>query len=407
MAIIFLTGMLLPAQKLAVEQNSFVYVENAANVLQKGFLRGIAENTSRRLCVVNLPFIAPYPQGYKKSIFSGLGDTTLLGVDVIEPSFLNIRFLRIASRFLGALNGLGRINDPQADIVIYSLHLPFISAAVLWKVLHPKTRICLIVPDLPEFFGEAISTWRRLVLGLQTRVFKRLRNKIDTFVVLTSAMKGPLGARDDQTAIVEGIADPEVYSVDDEAPLDTETRIFLYTGALERRYGLNDLLDAFSQVDDASIRLWICGSGSASADVQSAADSDARISYFGLVTQEEARKRQRFATVLVNPRPPFGEFTKYSFPSKTMEYLAAGKPVLMHWLPGIPEEYLEFLHVPNTPDCVGLANCIRSMVELSSSELIAIGKRNRQFVLKKTPKQQCERVVALIEQQRDLAQTND
>lgn len=398
MAIIFLSGMLLPAQKREIEQSSFVYVENAANVLQKGFLRGIAENTSRRLCVVNFPFIAPYPQGYRKAIFSGLGSTKVLGVDVVEPSFLNVRFLRIASRFFGVLNALRRIDDRQADIVIYSLHLPFISAAVLWKSFHPQTKICLIVPDLPEFFGEAISTWRRLVLKLQTRIFERLKSRIDTFVVLTPAMKRPLGARKEQVTVVEGIVDPETLSVERDAPSQSDTTIFLYTGALDYRYGLQDLLEAFAQVDDQSIRLWICGSGSASSAVQAAAASDSRISYFGLVTQEEARAKQRSATVLVNPRRPVGEFTKYSFPSKTLEYLAAGKPVLMHRLPGVPDDYLEFLHIPKTADSSGLADCIRSMVQLSSSELAAIGERNRQFVLaNKLPKKQCERVVALIE----------
>ena len=38
----------------------------------------------------------------------------------------------------------------------------------------------------------------------------------------------------------------------------------------------------------------------------------------------------------VNPRQNNEEFTKYSFPSKTMEYLASGVPVVAYKLDGIP-----------------------------------------------------------------------
>ena len=45
----------------------------------------------------------------------------------------------------------------------------------------------------------------------------------------------------------------------------------------------------------------------------------------------------------MNPRSADAEYTKYSFPSKTIEYLATGVPVVMNRLPGIPEEYEYFV----------------------------------------------------------------
>ena len=52
---------------------------------------------------------------------------------------------------------------------------------------------------------------------------------------------------------------------------------------------------------------------------------------------------QQQATLLVNPRKGHEEYTKYSFPSKTMEYMASGTPTIMYKLPGLPIEYEEYL----------------------------------------------------------------
>lgn len=58
------------------------------------------------------------------------------------------------------------------------------------------------------------------------------------------------------------------------------------------------------------------------------ATKDRRIQYLGSIPHDEILQLQRTASLLVNPRTPEGIYTKYSFPSKTMEYLASGTPTL-------------------------------------------------------------------------------
>ena len=57
----------------------------------------------------------------------------------------------------------------------------------------------------------------------------------------------------------------------------------------------------------------------------------------------------------VNPRPGAADFTRYSFPSKTLEYLDAGKPVLAYRNDGIPPEYDEHLLYISDPGPVAMA----------------------------------------------------
>ena len=47
--------------------------------------------------------------------------------------------------------------------------------------------------------------------------------------------------------------------------------------------------------------------------------------------------------VLVNPRQNISDYTKYSFPSKIIDYLSCGKPVVAYLLDGMPEIYKSFI----------------------------------------------------------------
>ena len=108
---------------------------------------------------------------------------------------------------------------------------------------------------------------------------------------------------------------------------------------------------------------------------------------------------QRQATILVNPRRNTEEFTKYSFPSKTMEYLAAGVPVVAYKLDGIPDEYDDYLnYVPdNTPK--SLAYLISEICKKSPEEREEMGRRARAFVHdEKNAVKQAQRILDLLSQ---------
>ena len=135
-------------------------------------------------------------------------------------------------------------------------------------------------------------------------------------------------------------------------------KTILYSGTLAKRYGVLNLLDAFSLIKNKEYRLWICGDGDGSGEINERAKNDSRIINFGQIPREEVLKRQQRATVLVNPRTSEGEFTKYSFPSKIMEYLASGTPCIMHRLAGIPKEYFDYCFISENETPLGLYNTI-------------------------------------------------
>lgn len=159
-----------------------------------------------------------------------------------------------------------------------------------------------------------------------------------------------------------------------------------------------NLVNAFRMVQDDNVELWICGSGDSKEAIEEAARKDARIKFFGLVDSKTALEMQHKATILVNPRTSEGEYTRYSFPSKTMEYLLAGRSVIINRLPGIPEEYYEYVYTPKDESIKAFADCISYVLNLDKNIRDKRSKAGRQFIIeKKNSKVQMERVIKMIQ----------
>ena len=71
--------------------------------------------------------------------------------------------------------------------------------------------------------------------------------------------------------------------------------------------------------------------------------------YCGKVDNATMLSIQKSADLLICPRKPDDYTTKYTFPSKVLEYICSGVPVLSNALLGIPEEYKEYISFADEP----------------------------------------------------------
>ena len=86
-------------------------------------------------------------------------------------------------------------------------------------------------------------------------------------------------------------------------------------------------------LSDYDISLLIYGSEHYVDALNISVAKDSRIVFRGLATNEEVVESEQKSTLLVNPRPSVKDFTKYSFPSKNMEYMVSCIPLLTTHLP--------------------------------------------------------------------------
>jgi glycosyltransferase involved in cell wall biosynthesis len=86
------------------------------------------------------------------------------------------------------------------------------------------------------------------------------------------------------------------------------------------------------------------------------------------------------ADIFVNPRPSMIPENRANFPSKLLEYLSWGRPVISTLTPGVPPSYRSILIPVEDEDAEGLATTIENTLALGSRELDRMGERIRDYV---------------------------
>lgn len=389
--IIYLSTFFLP-QHPEIQQD----MKSAANISASAFsysmLMGLVANAKKRLSVVNTPLTGPYPLDYKRLLSRGCS-TTEYGISVKSIGAFNLYGFQgssISHRLLKAMKGL-LVSD--ADIIVYSIQLPLLDAAVKYKKRHPGSRIILVVPDLYEDLGGS-SKIKKAIKNFLFGDYYKLCQNVDAYVLLTPLMIERMPERR-PFCVVEGIYNPtEKRQINEEK----ERFTILYTGMLYEKFGVKNLVDAVHLMEQQDVRLKLCGSGELVEYIN--ALNDSRIEYMGIIPREKVLQLQSESSLLVNPRQPNGGFTRYSFPSKNIEYLASGTPTMIYELEGIPQDYYNYCYhlSAKTNSVEDLKEMIVDIYNTPHEERIALAKNAQEFIFtQKNAPAQCKKIIDLID----------
>lgn len=290
-----------------------------------------------------------------------------------------------AGAFCYTLAHLGRADYALCDGLNVALSAGILAAAKL------KKRPCAaIVTDVPD-----------ILAGGQTQISKintRLLEKFDGYVLLTETMNALVNPLKKPYLVAEGQVDATMSDAANELNEKHPDKICLYAGMLHEKYGVVRLAEAFCQVKDPAARLVFYGDGDAAKRIQDIAKKDGRIEYRGVADNRTVVQEELKATLLINPRPSDEGFTAYSFPSKNLEYMVSGTPVLTTKLPGMPREYDRFAYLFADESVDGMAKTLNDVLSLSREELHAAGSRAKAFVLEnKSNTAQARRVLKFLE----------
>ena len=395
--ICLLFGIFPTTLKKQIESQSKGAVQYAADAFQKSIIAGISSYYDD-VYIINLPFLSSYPKYYNKILAPSAdikGETDM--VSGISLSYLNLPLLKFLSKERRAyqeLKNWGANVTGEKIVIVYSAHSPLLKAAVRYRnTIDKNTKILLIVPDLPEYMAHNRNFIVDQLKKIDMRSLWSLYNDVDGFVVLTEYMKEKLPIKSKPYEIIEGIFNPQDQPV---LELSSRKSIF-YSGTLAKRYGVMTLVNSFIKADLKDYVLEICGMGDSKDEIIKLASLYPNIHYYGQLPREKVLQIQRAATLLVNPRTPEGEFTKYSFPSKVMEYLASGVPTLMYKLPGIPDEYYDYCYCITELGEDALVNQLKMIINKPPTELKQLGEKAQEFILnEKNPISQCSKISTLI-----------
>jgi glycosyltransferase involved in cell wall biosynthesis len=394
MKVIFI-GSFFPVEKtIEIVENSKGLIDNAANNFQMALIEGFY-GYYPELELISFPAVGSYPLNYKKLfinefIFSHNGTS----IDKVV-GFFNFPILKLISKYRNLQKELNKIKDNESVVVlIYAIHSPFLRAVFNLKKRNSNVKTCLIVPDLPQFMSSNTNIIYKLLKFIDYYFIKKYMAAIDSFVFFSDQMIDFIEVKNRPWTRIEGIFLPLKNLI---LPTKEYKKVILYTGSISERYGIKNLVEAFLLIEYNNYELWICGGGDYKNSIVKFSDYNDKIKYLGQLPFDEIQQLQKRATVLVNPRTSDGEYTKYSFPSKTMEYLASGTPTIMNRLPAVPEDYFPFIFFTENETVVGLKNKIVEVCEKDSKELIEFGIKAANFIFdNKNPKFQVKKIYDII-----------
>lgn len=400
MDIAFLCGLFPPDREKEIILNSIGRIDFAANNLQWSFVRGLDYHNNKPVKIFNLLFVGSYPFGYKSTYIKTFDFSHVVGAFDKNIGFSNILVLKFFSRFFSCIRNLLKWakNDEgeKKILLIYAIHTPFLLAAIFVKLLYPYVKLCLIVPDLPQFMSDSKNLVYRFFKKIDNFIIKFSLNRIDSFVVLSEYMSDEIKINHRPKIVIEGIYDDSIIYNYSESEYNGN-KIIMYSGNLDVSQGILDLLEAFSKIDYDNYCLWFTGKGNGLKFIQEAIKIDPRIKYFENLTKIQLLEKQSKVNLLINPLKTNHPKVKFFFPSKTMEYLASGKPTLMYRLPSIPREYYDYLFFFEGDSINEMKEKIIEICEKSQSDLDNMAIKTKKFIFtEKTQIPQCEKLFNLL-----------
>lgn len=290
----------------------------------------------------------------------------------------NARLMRHVSRFVACLRMTGRLRRewrPDA-VFVHGVHSPFLLYALFLRLFGIKAFV--VLTDEPGIMLATDGKLRRAMKLVDRFVVRLLLKGMTGVLALAPALAAEL-ARGKPALIFPGIISDDWAAAvalrvpEQEIPGFTVT----YAGGIEASYGAALLVGAARLSPEIIFRL--CGKGRYADEVRSSVPANVVLS--GFLGQDAIADELLAASLLINPRPTSSEFSARSFPSKLLEYLATGRPVMTTQIVSIPAELAgSFYYIEDeTPE--GVARAIAEVAALPAEERRRFGAAARQIAL--------------------------
>lgn len=390
MKIIFL-GLLFCEDSLKVDlKKSKKGTQYATHNFQSSLISGFKKNKNIDLTVYNVPPTGSFPFNHKELFFK-----KYKWDDNLQISFLNLPIIKHFIQEIKLYNIIKKKIKNETDLiqfVIYSTYIPFLKIYNKLKRKFKNINCSLIVTDPLPGKDEVLKSNKISATIEREKIFRLTRN-VDYFIPLTKYLNDEINVYNKPNVIIECISDFELedlkFSIND-------NKVFMYSGAIYKEYGIIEFAKAFEKLPNNEF--WIFGTGPGLEELKEVATKISNLKIFGFVENSVVAEARKKCDFLVNPRRPTGTFTKYSFPSKTVEYMASGKPVIMYKLEGVPDEYDKYLNYFNGTNSDEISLEIIKILQLDYNILIKKAKLGQKFINEyKNSKIQAMKIITMLE----------
>jgi glycosyltransferase involved in cell wall biosynthesis len=327
----------------------------AANKMQIGIINGLSK-MDNNIDVLSTYPIASFP---KEKILINKRQIFILNkkfVKIFSVFFINIFILKQITQILSLSFRIirwGYLNRGMNKIIITfnAFTEQSIPALMVSKIFNITT--ISILADLPIPSVE-YNSLKKIASFLNVEITKKAIKKYDGIIVLNQEAHNRYAPKTPYCLINGGI-DLDDYinnsKVYDKKNLSKNKIVLLFTGALINYNGIILLINAVKKMNNSRIILKIYGDGPLKDYIINEAKNNDKIFYGGKISNYEIRVLQKDADFLINPRPTNDDISQVTFPSKILEYIMSGTPVLSTRINCLVDDYKDFLiFISDQPD---------------------------------------------------------
>ena len=309
------------------------------------------------------------------------------GYVIKYPSYINFPILKHIKLFLSGF--FKALFCSKSTIIFYdALVVSLARGASLGAKISGKKTVS-IVTDFPEFL-EAKDNVRR------NKVFHKIIDSSSGYIFLTEQMNGILNKNAKPYVVIEGLVDSDMENTAHKEFSRCKKKV-VYAGTLLKMYGIKNLCESFIKICKPDEELHVYGDGDYVPELNELVKNNKNVFYHGNCLNETVVSAELESVLMVNPRPNVGEYTKYSFPSKTLEYMVSGTPLLTAKLDGIPSEYYSYVFSFESSLETDLSNMLRRILDMPLDELEDFGNKAKMFAIdNKNNVKQARKIIEFI-----------
>lgn len=273
--------------------------------------------------------------------------------------------------------------EPDGIVVIDTLSSSAYSISKTAKKL--GLNVVSIVTDFPDDLAKPKKLKSKVIKKIKIKKFYGQFKYTDYLIVLADAMLERIPHKISKSSVFNGICDYEMKK-NTQLTDKFEKKVILYTGEIRKMYGIHNLVEAFISLKRDDAELWLYGKGvKLYPDLQSMIKNNPNVKYMGVKPNADVVIAQKQAAFLVNPRltKGYGDYIKYSFPSKNIEYMTSGTPVITTKLPAITKDYDEHVFYFEDESVEGMKNVLDTCLNMSPEDMKQKGEKAREFIFNK------------------------
>ena len=266
------------------------------------------------------------------------------------PSFLNLPVLKQLS-FSFSLAVKLILNKPKI-VLFYNADLFSSAAVIIYRFVFRRVRVIGIVQDVLTYPGCS----RAKSIGYSVAL--RLARSFDIIVPISQDIAEDFRINNERVVVFNGGLTRQAKWLRSQDTFSVDPRIAIFAGALESYNGIDRIIDKWP--DSGDIELHIFGKGTYEGRIKELAARNRLVIFHGYCTEEVVSSWMCKAMINFCLRYPVGIETKYFFPSKFFNVMAApGMPVVNRFY-GLPFDAAKLCLVVND----SLANFLQSIEEV-------------------------------------------